>query len=85
MSDKKKPVRAVDVYMDEEKKSEIDHKYSQDKMSIRDLAKEYDMSFNTMMIIIGMIGYPVEPWCTPSIDKKLKYVAKQEASRVKKK
>lgn len=79
---KKKPVRAVDVFMDDAKKSEIDDQYKSGK-TIKELAVIYDMSFNTMMIVLGMMGYTVEPWCTDSINKKLEYVKKFKADRVK--
>lgn len=81
MAEKKKPVRAVDLYIN--KGNEIDKAYSQDNETIRDLAVIYNCSHNTMMITIGMLGYPVENWCKESVEKKLEYVAKQKEKRIK--
>lgn len=78
---RKKPRRAVDLYT--ENGAEIEKSYSNDEKTIRELAVDYDCSHNTMMIVIGMLGFPVEPWCAPSVEKKLKTIENNKQKRIK--
>lgn len=79
---KRKMTRSVDLYMNDSTKASIDTAYVEGK-TIKDLAGQYKVSHNTMMIVIGMIGYPVDNWCAKPIADKLAYVDKMRAKRVK--
>ncbi len=80
MSDKKKPVRVLDLVAEHGK--DLDKKYESGK-DIRTLAEDYNCSHNTMMIAIGVRGYEVEPWARPFVKKKLEAIKKNKLKRVK--
>ena len=80
---RKTAIRAtLQLFMNDETKKAIDLGYAEG-MSVDDLAKVHNCSHNTMMVVIGMIGYPVEPWCKSRIEKQLKNVDEILATRIK--
>jgi hypothetical protein len=80
---KKVAIRAtLQLFMDADTNKAIDDAYAIGT-SVDDLAKTYNCSHNTMMVIIGMIGYPVENWCKSRIEKQLENVQEILNSRVK--
>ena len=80
---KKIAMRAtLQLFMNAESNKAIDDNYAIG-MSVDKLAELYGCSHNTMMVVIGMLGYPVENWCKPRIEKQLENVKKILATRVK--
>ncbi|WP_373074011.1 hypothetical protein [Sulfurimonas sp.] len=72
--------RVIDLYKD--KADEIAKSYESGK-HYKELAKEFECSNNTMMITLGVLGYEVEPWAQEQVKKKLDYIAKEKAKRVR--
>ena len=83
MIENKTTIRAVDLYLDDIQRRTIDNQYSVEYKTIKELSKLHHTSYNTMTILIGMMGYPVASWCRESIDSKLSYVEKLKSKRVK--
>ena len=80
---RKTAIRAtLQLFMNDETKKAIDLGYGQG-MTVDNLAKIHNCSHNTMMVVVGMIGYPVEPWCKSRIEKQLKNVDEILATRIK--
>jgi len=80
MSNKKKPVRVLDLVA--KHGTELDKAYESGK-DIRTLSVEYKCSHNTMMIAIGVRGYEVEPWAREFVKKKLDAIEKDRLKRIK--
>jgi len=80
MYKKKKSKRVVDLYY--EKKDEVVKDY-ESGIHIRELAKKYECSHNTMMILIGVLGFEVEPWAKPQVDRKIAYLKREKEKRVR--
>ena len=74
-------VKVIDLF--DKHKDDLKNKYQNENKTIKELAQEYGCSNNTMMITIGLIGFDVEPWCTPYINKKIEYIEKRTANRNK--
>lgn len=74
-------IRVVDLYRD--KGEEISKAYEIGK-HYKELATDFGCSNNTMMITLGVLGYPVEPWAEEQVKKKLEYLEREKKKRVRK-
>jgi len=79
---KKKAIRVLDLIKNKSK--EIEKAYEKDELTIKELAEKFGCSHNTMMITLGTLGYKVEPWAIPFVEKKLEAIKNNKAKRTKK-
>jgi hypothetical protein len=73
MSEKRSYVTSISLYEDEFKSKEIDSLYAQGK-TFTELAEKFNCSENTMIITVGMLGYPVYPYAMKEVKKNLKKI-----------
>jgi len=82
MAKRKKAVRVLDLVKNKAKEIEI--AYEKAGLSINGLANKFGCSHNTMMITLGTLGYEVEPWTKPFVEKNLARIKNDKDKRTKK-
>jgi uncharacterized protein YjcR len=80
MSNNKKSKRVVDLH--KEVGDDVTKDY-EEGMHVKELAVKYECSNNTMMVLIGVLGFEVEPWAKDQVERKLEYIKREKSKRVR--
>ena len=82
MKEKRSYTTAIGLYENEALRNEIDNEYAIGK-TFAELAEKHNCSENTMVVLIGMLNYPIYPWAKKIVDKNFEKLEQKKNKRVK--
>ena len=80
--EKRSYTTAISLYENETLRDEIDKEYAVGK-TFAELSEKYNCSENTMIVLIGMLNYPIYPWAKKIVDKNFEKLEQKKIKRVK--